>query len=310
MCVKYIIPKESGLWREFARIIGEVRPCRVLVENSPMLTVRGLGTVLGDLAALGYDARWGVLSAADAIWFECLSRDDIPALDHLRERIWIVATLHDSMQRRHGSPESQVRPGGNTADNADSDPTRLESLGRRCERQPVEQGEGPTGRVRTGGVDEAAPDSNAIGRDGRPRLQRERRRIELEDGDTSPDAALGRLAMRWWRYEDADSDAMRGLQREGGERNQREWVGDSSETGTNGERERWEGISEGGTTPEAVDGPGNGNYPGWWATEPAVGRLVHGLPDRVDRCKACSNAQVPAVVRLAWETLKEEQEQP
>ena len=47
----------SGLWAEMARIIGEVRPRFVLVENSPMLTSRGLGRVLGDLAALGYDAR-------------------------------------------------------------------------------------------------------------------------------------------------------------------------------------------------------------------------------------------------------------
>ena len=51
----------SGLWGEMARIIGEVRPRFVLVENSPMLTSCGLGRVLGDLAALGYDARWGVL---------------------------------------------------------------------------------------------------------------------------------------------------------------------------------------------------------------------------------------------------------
>ena len=69
----------SGLWSEMARIIGEVRPRYAFVENSPMLTSRGLGTVLGDLAALGFDARWGVVSAADV------------GAPHLRERIWIVA---------------------------------------------------------------------------------------------------------------------------------------------------------------------------------------------------------------------------
>ncbi|MDR0533099.1 MAG: DNA cytosine methyltransferase [Verrucomicrobiales bacterium] len=71
--------ERSGLWREFSRIIGEVRPLFAFVENSPMLTVRGLGRVLGDLAALGYDARWGVLGAADL------------GAPHQRERIWIVA---------------------------------------------------------------------------------------------------------------------------------------------------------------------------------------------------------------------------
>jgi len=69
----------SGLWSEMARIIGEVRPRYAFVENSPMLTSRGLGTVLGDLAAMGFDARWGVVSAADV------------GAPHLRERIWIVA---------------------------------------------------------------------------------------------------------------------------------------------------------------------------------------------------------------------------
>jgi DNA (cytosine-5)-methyltransferase 1 len=69
----------SGLWSEMARIVDEIRPCFVFVENSPALTVRGLGRVLGDLAALGYDARWGVLGAVHA------------GAPHKRERIWIVA---------------------------------------------------------------------------------------------------------------------------------------------------------------------------------------------------------------------------
>jgi len=69
----------SGLWSEMARIIGEVQPRYALVENSPMLTLRGLGRVLGDLAEMGYDARWGVLG------------HDNCGGDHSRKRIWIVA---------------------------------------------------------------------------------------------------------------------------------------------------------------------------------------------------------------------------
>lgn len=86
----------SGLWAEFARIIGEVQPGFVWVENSPMLTSRGLDVVCGDMASLGYDARWGVVSAADAIWAQSLARGHFPALDHLRERIWICATRADA----------------------------------------------------------------------------------------------------------------------------------------------------------------------------------------------------------------------
>lgn len=71
--------ERSGLWAEFARIIREVRPRYALVENSPMLTSRGLDRVLGDLAELGFDAEWGVLGADDA------------GAPHRRKRIWIVA---------------------------------------------------------------------------------------------------------------------------------------------------------------------------------------------------------------------------
>ena len=70
--------ERSGMWREMARIIHEVQPRFAFVENSPMLTSRGLGTVLGDLAAMGFDARWGVLGAADV------------GANHQRNRIWIV----------------------------------------------------------------------------------------------------------------------------------------------------------------------------------------------------------------------------
>lgn len=69
----------SGLWSEFARIVSEVRPRYVFVENSPMLAVRGLGRVLGDLSEIGYDARWCVMGA-----------DDVGA-PHTRKRMWILA---------------------------------------------------------------------------------------------------------------------------------------------------------------------------------------------------------------------------
>jgi hypothetical protein len=52
--------ERSGLWTHFARIIGEVGPQLVFVENVGALVVRGLDVVLGDLAALGFDAEWGV----------------------------------------------------------------------------------------------------------------------------------------------------------------------------------------------------------------------------------------------------------
>jgi len=81
--------ERSGMWGEMARIICEVRPQYAFIENSPMLTTRGLGTVLADLAKMGFDAEWGVLSAADV------------GANHLRERIWIVAK-NTNTRCKHG----------------------------------------------------------------------------------------------------------------------------------------------------------------------------------------------------------------
>lgn len=87
-----IAGERSGLWAEFARVIRVVRPRHAFIENSPMLTLRGLDVVLSDLAALGYDAEWAVVSAADA------------GAPHFRERIWIMA---DATSQRWGEGRTQ-----------------------------------------------------------------------------------------------------------------------------------------------------------------------------------------------------------
>ena len=70
--------ERSGLWNDFARIIRTVRPRWVVIENVPALTARGLGTVLGDLAEIGFDAEW-----------HCIPASAVGA-PHRRERVWIV----------------------------------------------------------------------------------------------------------------------------------------------------------------------------------------------------------------------------
>ena len=69
----------SGLWYQYARIIGELRPRYAIMENVGALAFRGLDSVLGSLAALGYDAEWQDIRASDV------------GAPHRRERIWIVA---------------------------------------------------------------------------------------------------------------------------------------------------------------------------------------------------------------------------
>ena len=56
----------SGLWLTIADGLRRLRPSYAFLENAAALRTRGLGKVLGDLAALGYDAQWVCLRAADA----------------------------------------------------------------------------------------------------------------------------------------------------------------------------------------------------------------------------------------------------
>lgn len=77
--VRGLVGARSGLWRECARIVGELRPRYLVGENSAHLVHRGLDRVLADLAALGYDAEWSVVSAC-ALGFP-----------HTRERMFVVA---------------------------------------------------------------------------------------------------------------------------------------------------------------------------------------------------------------------------
>lgn len=69
----------SGLWREFARLIRDLRPSFALVENVPGLADRGLSRVLGDLAEIGFDAEWTIISACSF------------GAPHPRERLFILA---------------------------------------------------------------------------------------------------------------------------------------------------------------------------------------------------------------------------
>ncbi len=96
----------SGLFYEFSRIICELRPRFVLLENVADLIVRGLSRVLGELASIGYDAEWHCIPAADF------------GLPQGRDRIWIVA--YPNSQRREASEERHSsrtiiskRPNGN-----------------------------------------------------------------------------------------------------------------------------------------------------------------------------------------------------
>ena len=93
--------ERSGLWAELCRIISEVQPRYALIENVPMLSIRGGTRVIADLAEIGYDCEWQIIGA-----------DDVGAW-HRRKRIWIVAyprcdgrgNLQQRSIRRNGTRE-------------------------------------------------------------------------------------------------------------------------------------------------------------------------------------------------------------
>lgn len=225
----------SGLWGHMARIIGEVGPRYVLVENSPLLTGRGLWRVLGDLASLGYDARWGVLGAHHA------------GAPHKRDRIWIVANAK--------SPRLQAN--------------ELVGNGKKVSV--------------SGGVGS----------------------IRCRHCDHSNNADRGYC---WWcnqwLHDVANASCGRCSGQEGGEVQQQGRAealcsSDAVADPTNyraGRREQQSEICE--------SAGGVGVSDDWWKAEPELGRVADGVANRTHRLRCLGNGQVPAVVRLAWNTLK------
>jgi len=177
---------ERWLWPEVARVVRVVRPRLVLLENVPGLLVRGMGDVLGDLAAMGYDAEWQSIPAAAV------------GAPHIRERVFVVA-----------HPDSY---GG-----------RCENVSE-CHRKKIP---GLSGR--------------------RP----------------------------FWH----DADGLRATMPD----------------------PYGPGLEVGRSKVPAIDRD-------WWATEPDVGRVAHGIPHRVDRLRALGNAVVPQVVAFVARMILEAEE--
>lgn len=262
---------ERNLWPETAECIRRVRPRFALLENVPGLAAHSyFGTVLGDLAALGFDAEWLVLGADDA------------GAPHRRKRLWILAysdrdQLRDAAGRLGGPSRSgagEPRDDGAAGDMADSDSRRLESeriggllngerpalgddvdgcggavadsaLDGRQSRRASDAAEGPRGRDdHRGGI--GANVGDAVN----PRLERHAGhgadRDESGRDGAEPRGSVGAASVRWWDHDPADE------------------------------------------RPES---------------ESFVGRVAHGVAHRVDRLRATGNGQSPAVVALAWKEL-------
>ena len=88
---KGIEGERSGLWGEMCRIIAEIRPRHILLENSPMLIVRGFERVITDLAKIRYCLAWSIMGAADI------------GANHQRDRFWGYGTAEEYLDREGDS---------------------------------------------------------------------------------------------------------------------------------------------------------------------------------------------------------------
>jgi DNA (cytosine-5)-methyltransferase 1 len=224
----------SGLWSHMARIVGQVAPPFVFIENSPMLIHRGLDQVLRDLAKMGYDARWGIVGAHHA------------GAVHKRDRIWVVA--HTPGAQNHAKRADCGRAWtamdrGGQAPQQDNRTPHNDGLVRCGSHVAHSHGQGLEGWHRAGMRERAG--KQPVGPGGACSVS---------------DAQMPQSKRRRARI---------------------------------GRRVRCQEHADPQGAPRTL----------WWATEPDVGRVAHGVAARVDRLKCLGNGQVPHACALAWHLL-------
>ena len=311
-----ITGKRSGMWGEMARIIGEVQPQYAFVENSPMLTSRGLGTVLGDLSEMGFDAKWCVLGA------------DFVGAPHKRDRIWILATnargigcniwgsnwkersvLHDINWNASESESKRERWIGGIGQ-IGSDVANTNSYGFNNKKQ------GKLGKsaIQT----ETREKFNQIGRysilanttqlysDG----GNDNSRIIMEQetqpqlGDNSGTEALANTRCESERTnKKLRSESKVSIGQDApiicGE------ISDPTSIRQSGQGQHEQPVSSEESSNWQTSYVESIGRPEFWAVEPNVGRVANGVAARVDRLKAIGNGQVPLCAATAWRILSE-----
>jgi DNA (cytosine-5)-methyltransferase 1 len=229
--------ERSGLFFEITRLVGELGPRFVILENVSALLGRGLADVLGTLASLGYDAEW-----------HCIPASYIGA-PHRRDRIWIVAypnSRHDAA--RFGT-------------------AAYPRAARASQGSDICEGEAPFGeriRLKSGKRRQDVADAAFMQRDGGN--DNTGSCVECQVSELGNDGGPGALA-------DANRARLEG------------W---SESRHAPGKRARFQQLIE-----RRADSVGQS-----WASEPDVGRVANGVPDRAHRLKGLGNAVVPQIPEL------------
>jgi len=229
--------ERSGLFFEAVRLVCELRPRVVVLENVAGLLTRGMDRVLGTLAEIGYDAEWHCIPAAAV------------GAPHIRDRVFVLAHA-----KGDGGAEREERSGRAGPD--------IDSSGDACEvQEPVPNAAGTRAWDKT----------ETTSRQGRePSHAPEPEVLRQGDGETSTDGAESICA----DVPNADSTGLEGGQ------------------DTRGTGEGWTKAEQQLARYRKSRGGEN------WAIEPAVGRVVNGVPNRMDRLKGLGNAIVPQVAEV------------
>ena len=127
--------ERSGLFYEVARIVREMGPRVVVLENVAALLTRGMGDVLGTLASLGYDAEWHCIPAAAV------------GAPHIRDRVFVVSysqgkRFREGRTRRTSGFGSREKDSANVADAESGDAIDPKRCGKRSGTSGAEIGSG------------------------------------------------------------------------------------------------------------------------------------------------------------------------
>ena len=275
-----ITGERSGLWKEYARLIGEMRPRFVFAENSPLLRTRGLGVVLEDLAALGYNARWGIIGARDV------------GAPHKRDRMWVLAYQCGLAHTNRGDDKCgqgerpRIRT-TQTGQGTDYNPSRSSKRFKDVAYAEELQCNGSDDHTRVSAQSEAVSEPGDCG-GAEDMAYAKESRPEGYDGncpsesqqESWPSDTGSEGGNTWWHTDPAEIPDSEMLYAQGCANGSREVEPRGSD-----KREREDDQDR--------------------TTKPLVGRVANGVANRVDRLKAIGNGQVPQCAALAWDILSE-----
>ncbi len=258
----------SGLYREVLRIADIVRPRFLFLENvAAILANEWLGTVLGDLAARGYDARWTCLPASAA------------GAPHYRDRWWCLCRHTDRGSR---DTIGEIPKAMHTKSSRVGNVPNTDSIG---ELQPQRGQREQRGWLGDLGEEDVADTASERTRENHSRLWEGISGTGGGEGTKAKNVAHPMLQ----RSEGEQPSIADQSQRQGPEQRL--------------DRPCSDGDGRGSTESDLggmVDGLASELDADWWSTEPDVGRTATGVPNRSARIKALGNGQVPIQAATAW----------